>query len=446
MQSRKGMPLARALRIEKGDVVSFVGGGGKTSSMFRLAAELSAAGLRVLTSTTTHISERQALIAPAVIGLTELDLLGERLDRYGQCLLVGPPDGNGRVTAAPPDLITSLHERSDIDVIVVESDGSRSLPFKAPGDHEPVVPAATTILAPIAGLNSIGTPLDEGHVHRSAIAAAIAGQELGSTVTAATLARVLCHPRGGAKQRPAGARLAPLLNKADSEEAVRHARDAAALMLAAGADSVIISAMIQDPPVCETWAPVAGIVLAAGMSTRFGETKQILQWNDTGMAAHCARTAVDAGLDPVIVVLGCEAALVEKTLAGLPVRIAVNPEFEAGQSTSIRYGLDALPPRTAAAMFILADQPLVTADTMRSIVEAHRRTFAPACAPVCEGRRGNPVLFDRTLFDELRNLRGDAGGRILLEQHRDRVVSVPADRAVMLDIDTPGDYQQQKQP
>jgi len=444
-KNRGGMTLARALRIERGAVVSFVGGGGKTSSMFRLASELSSAGFRVLTTTTTHISEEQARSVPASIGWHELGLLEARLDRYGHCLLVGPPDGKGRVLGASSELIAALQARPDIDAILVEADGSRSRPFKAPGEHEPVVPEGTTVLVPIAGLNSIGRELHEDNAHRSEIVASLANQPLGTLITPATIARVLCHPQGGAKRLPAGARLVPLLNKADTETDIERAREIARQMLAASVDSVVVSSMIQDPPVRETWSSTAGIILAAGMSTRFGTTKQALPWEDTTLAAHSVRTALDAGLDPVIAVLGCDAAKVEKALSGLPARIVFNPDYAAGQSTSIRKALDALPCRTGAALFMLADQPLIDADLLKEIIQAHRRTFAPACVPVFEGRRGNPVLFDKTLFGELGDLRGDTGGRVLLEKYRDAIVSIPASRAVVLDVDTPDDYEKQKE-
>ena len=442
---QEGIGLATALRVEHGAVISFVGGGGKTSSMFRLASELSSAGFRVLTTTTTHISEQQARIPPAAIRWNELDSLGSLLDRYGHCLLIGPPDGKGRVLGAPSELITSLHGRPDVDVILVEADGSRSRPLKAPGEHEPVVPEATTILVPIAGLNSIGQALDEDHAHRSEIISALAQQPLGPPITAATVERVLSHPLGGAKHLPAGARLIPLLNRADTHSAMSNAREIARrLMLNSTVDMVIVSSMVQDPPVREAWVPVAGIVLAAGMSTRFGCAKQVLPWQDTNIAAHAVRTALAAGLDPVIVVLGYAAEKVEKALAGTPVRLVFNPEFETGQSSSIRRGLDALPSRTGAALFILADQPLVTASIMTEIIDAHRRTLAPACVPVFDGARGNPVLFDRILFGELRDLRGDTGGRVLIEKYRDTIVSVPAGREILLDIDAPEDYERQK--
>jgi molybdenum cofactor cytidylyltransferase len=445
MQNPAGISLSKALRICRGAVVSFVGGGGKTTSMFRLAGELSASGLRVVTTTTTHISKEQVRFAPAFISVDDLDPLTARLDRHGQCLIVGAPDGKGRVFGASSELIASLSARPDVDVVLVEADGSRSLPFKAPGEHEPVVPDVTTILVPIAGLNSIGQPLYEAHVHRSEIVASLAHAPLGNPVTAETIARVLSHPEGGAKQLPAGARLIPLLNKADADVAVLQGEETAAWLLANSiVDSALICSMNHELPVLEAWAPTAGIILAAGLATRYGAAKQNLPWENTTLAAHSVRVALEAGLDPVIAVLGYEAEKAEKSLAGLPVHLVYNPDFAAGQSTSIRKGVEALPSRTGAAMFLLADQLLVTAGMIQTIVHTHRRTFAPACVPVFRGRRGNPVLFDKTLFRELCELNGDTGGRVLLEKYPDAVVSVPATEAVLIDIDTPADYKKLK--
>ena len=248
-----GITLAEALGVGRGDVVSFVGGGGKTTSMFRLAAELCAEGLRVVTTTTTHIRKEEAHLSPSPISINAIEKsLTECLDRYDQCLLVGAPAGTERVHGASLELIAELSSRSDIDAILVEADGSRSLPFKAPGEHEPVVPENTTILVPIAGLNALGQPLDEDHVHRSKIAAALAQVPVGSCVTTEIVARVLAHPQGGAKRRPDIARFVPLLNKADTDEAVRQAGEVAARLLAyPNVDAVIINSMQKEPSVIE---------------------------------------------------------------------------------------------------------------------------------------------------------------------------------------------------
>lgn len=438
--------MARALRVRRGDVVSFVGGGGKTTSMFRLATELSAAGFRVVATTTTHISKEQVRIAAASIALEEMDLLGSRLDQHGHCLVIGPPDGKGRVFGASSELIEALHSRADVDVVLVEADGSRSLPFKAPGHHEPVVPEATTILSPIAGMNALDQPLDEMHVHRAELVAALSQQPLGSLIDARTLARVLSHTEGGAKHCPNGARLVPILNQVDIENALPRACEAAEEMLATPAvDTVILASVECEPAVQQAWTRTAGIVLAAGSARRYGAAKQALHWNGTTLAAHAARTALSAGLDPVIVVLGYEAERIEKSLAGLPVRVVFNPDFETGQSTSLGKGLDALPPGTGAAVFLLADQPLITAGVLRELVSAHRQSFSPACIPAFKGRRGNPALFDKALFSELRCLRGDTGGRELLGKYASDLILVPAGREVLMDIDKPDDYEMQKE-
>jgi len=244
--------------VDRGDVVAFVGGGGKTTSMFRLAAELSASHLRILTTTTTHISEGQAASAPAFIYPDEIKSLGGRLDRFGQCLLIGPPDGKGRVLGISPDMVGVLKERPDIDCILIEADGSKSRPFKAPGLHEPVVPGFTTVLVPVVGLNAIGCPLDDGNVHRPEIAAVLADVAVGSPITPETVARVLSHPEGGAKNLPPGARLVPLLNKVDLCDMQTAGEIAEKLLKHPNVDSVLVCSVDRDPPVLKAWLPKKG--------------------------------------------------------------------------------------------------------------------------------------------------------------------------------------------
>lgn len=245
--------LAGALRVGRGDVVSFVGGGGKTTSMLRLARELSAAGLRVVATTTTHIAEDQIRLFPAYISSEETALLGKHLDRYGQCLVAGLPDGKGRVFNISPDVIIELKSRPDIDCVLIEADGSKSRPFKAPAAHEPVVLGITTVLIPVAGMNCIGMPLDEAVVHRPEIVAAIAGFAVGSPITPGMVAKVLTHPDGGAKGLPPGARLVPLLNKIDTADMQAAVETAEKILAFPNVDSVVAGSVDRDPPVWRTW-------------------------------------------------------------------------------------------------------------------------------------------------------------------------------------------------
>ena len=416
---KKGITLAKALRIQRNDVVSFVGGGGKTTSMFRLADELSAAGWRVVTTTTTHISQEQVGFAPVSIVIDEIDSLTAHLDAWGQCLIIGAPDGKGRVFGASSEFIAALIARTDVDAVLVEADGSRSRPFKAPGEYEPVVPEATTILVPVVGLNAMGRPLDEDHVHRSQIAAKLAGVPVGSPITAGVIARVLYHPEGGAKALPAGARLVPILNRADTADDVAKARGLAEKLLGSPSiDCVLINSMKRSPSVIEACKTVTGVVLAVGKDSRRG---------DTSLVTQTVRTADDAGLDHVVVVLGHDAENVQAALAGMRIRCAWNRDFSEGECSFFRKGIHALPPWAGAAVFLNPDHPSNTPGTIRALVEAHRCTLAPACVPGHGEKTGYPVLFDQTIFKELSELSGEYSLRDLLRKYADEVVSVPID-------------------
>ncbi len=169
----------------------------------------------------------------------------------------------------------------------------------------------------------------------------------------------------------------------------------------------------------------AGIVLAAGQSVRFGRAKQLLAWGETTLVGHAAGVAVAAGLEPVIVVTGSESDRVAAALQGRPVEIVFNPDFARGRSSSIKRGLDALPPSVGSAVFLLADQPGVTPQVVRQLVCLHLDTRARIVVTTCHGRRGNPVLFDASLFGELRNLTGDTGGRALFDRYDALIVPRP---------------------
>jgi molybdenum cofactor cytidylyltransferase len=127
-------------------------------------------------------------------------------------------------------------------------------------------------------------------------------------------------------------------------------------------------------------------------------------------------------------------------LASVPVEIVHNPQWAEGQSTSVKAGLLALPPETTAAVFLLADQPHIPVELVRALVERHAQTQPPIVAPMIEGRRGNPVLFDHAVFPDLMSLHGDAGGRLVFSRYP--ITHVPwNDPNLLLDVDTLEDYE-----
>jgi molybdenum cofactor cytidylyltransferase len=187
---------------------------------------------------------------------------------------------------------------------------------------------------------------------------------------------------------------------------------------------------------------VAGIVLAAGLSRRMGAVNKLLAEVDgKALVAHAVTAAMDARLDPVVVVTGHDADAVEEALPPCEVRVLRNPEPARGLASSLIIGLDALPGDVDAVVVLLADMPRVAAGHVARLTAAFDPDEGRAiCAPVHRGRRGNPVLFGRQFFAEMRGLSGDKGARDLLAEHAELVFEVVIDDdAVLADVDTPED-------
>ena len=192
-----------------------------------------------------------------------------------------------------------------------------------------------------------------------------------------------------------------------------------------------------------TAGPVAGVLLAAGASRRMGATNKLLeQVEGESMVARASRTLVEAGLEPVVVVVGHDADRVRAALRGQPVLIVENTEADLGMSTSLREGVSAVEgerPDAKAAVVALADMPWVTPDDIRALVSAFReRGQGAVCVPSFQRKRGNPVLWGRRHFPSLRTLQGDEGARSLLPDVTDELVEVSVGHeGVLRDVDTP---------
>ena len=451
------MLIAQALRLQTHDIVTLVGGGGKTTIMFRLADELAAAGQRVVTTMTTRIFASQMQRAPAFLVLHDeqalLEQLPPALDAHNHVLVAGSVQVEiDKVAGIPPDLAGRITTLPGVDALIIEADGSRRLPFKAPAAHEPVVPPSTTVLVPVVGIDVLGQPLDSEHVHRPQVVAELAGAILGEPVTAEIVATVLTHPSGGAKGLPEGARLVPFINKVESEETLDAARTLAHLLLAQGVvDSVIIGAAEAAEPVREVWSRIGAVVLAAGGASRYGELKQLLPWGKVPLVTHVATQALACpDVTRVAVTLGAGADRVQTALSAASpgtanVLPAPVPDWQAGQSHSVQAGLGALRRADAAALggvlFLLADQPGVSPELLTALIRRHRVTLAPVVAPRYQGQRGNPVLFDRVTFAEFARLEGDIGARPILQRHVGQIAWLDWPTAEIIeDIDTPADY------
>jgi molybdenum cofactor cytidylyltransferase len=430
------MKLRQALRISDSPCLALAGSGGKTTALFQLARELSPP---MIVTATTHLHVDQITMADSHwIVKKPSDLVELEKNLQGVILVTGPLEGD-RTSGLNATTLSRLHA---ICVhhslpLLIEADGSRQRPLKAPARHEPPIPVFVETVVVVAGLSGLGRPLTEDYVHRPDIFAQLSGLATHETVTPEALQRVLTHPSGGLKNIPPQARRLVLLNQADTQELQSIGGKMAKDLLSAF-DAVIVGTL--EPLHIRTFERTAGIILAAGEARRFGRPKQLLEYHGQPFVRTVAQTALASGLLPVVVVTGANAESVETAVQDLPVIITRNPDWQKGQSSSIRAGVSTLPGQIGAAIFLLADQPQILPTVLRALIEEHTRALAPILAPMIAGQRANPVLFDRLTFPALMALTGDMGGRSIFSKHQ--VTYLPwHDEALLLDVDTPEDLE-----
>ena len=252
------MKLTDALRMAPDEVVALVGGGGKTTAMFRLAREVAEGGGRAITTTTTRIFGAQIALAPAHVPAASVtrERLAAELALHRHVLVIGATDADsGKAEGISLDLFRHVRAWFPDVCLLNEADGSRMRPFKAPADYEPVIPAETTLVVVVVGADVLGLSLDSEHVHRPELVATLSGAPMGAPVTPAIVARVLADPQGGRKGVPAGARVVVLINKVEGLPDRAPARETAERLLRDPAiHSVVLATLRAEDPVLEVCA------------------------------------------------------------------------------------------------------------------------------------------------------------------------------------------------
>jgi len=448
------MNLSASFRIQPHDVIAFVGAGGKTTAMFRLAEELVTQDKRVVLTTTTKLGAEQVETHAARVASLRYDAANdfiahvrEALQVRSQVLIIGDALPDSKVAGVPSEFIDELAVSQVADAILYEADGARRLPFKAPASHEPAVASSTTLLVPSVGISALGAPLDAAHVHRAEMVAQLAGAQMGEPVTPLMVVRVLAHSDGGAKNKPDAARVIALINQVEDDAQLNLAREVAHRLLGYDSiDAVAIGAVKNAEPIWETHRRVAAIVLAAGSGTRMiGHVKQLLPWQGKTLIENAIDLAAKSTVHETLVVLGARAEEIRAVIRNAPARIVLNREWQVGHSTSIRAGLNALSKKIDAAIFVNADQPLLTREVINALIQCYRETDAGIVVPEYAGKRGSPVLFDRRYFSELSNLQGEEGGREVLAKNPIERVQF-ADARLGSDVDTLDEYNKLTRP
>lgn len=448
------MDLLKALRLSyepsNAPRIALVGAGGKTTAMFQIARQLKPP---VIVTATTHLARQQTALADRWIVASTPSELPANSETIAEVLLVtGPLDSTDRTIGVDLEILDRLFVMADQlhCPLLIEADGSRQLPLKAPADHEPVIPEFCDMVIVLAGLLGLGKPLSPDWVHRSERFSELTGIAQGKEITPEAIANFFLHPQGGLKAIPPKARRIALLNQADNPDLQAAAGSISnkllhhydAVLVASLATTVEQFAAPSHTPIGEVYAVherSAGVILAAGAARRYGQPKLLLPWRGEAIIRHVARAALSAGLDSVVVVTGEHHKSILDSLVGMNVALVINPDWEKGQSSSLQAGLRALPSEIGSSVFLLGDQPQIPAGLVQTLIERHAGTLSPIVAPLVGGQRANPVLFDRVTFPKLMELSGDTGGRSLFSHYPVEWLEWH-DTSVLFDVDTPEDY------
>jgi molybdenum cofactor cytidylyltransferase len=186
--------------------------------------------------------------------------------------------------------------------------------------------------------------------------------------------------------------------------------------------------------------PIAGILLAAGTSSRMGSNKMLFELDGESVLRGAVRRALAGGLSPLLVVLGHEEETTRRELDGLPCQAVVNPAYESGINSSLKAGVAALPAGVQGAVVMLADMPYVTPAMIAGLIDRYRTTEAPLVISDYEGVNAPPMLYDRALFEELKAMTGEGCGRQVVKAHRHEAEVLPWPATALADLDVPEDY------
>lgn len=251
------MHLKEAIGLRRGEMVSLVGAGGKTTTLFRLAKELHDEGGKVLVTTTTKIFKPTKPHVHRLFLVQEMDaLLGEGSGIQGPVIIGAgySVDDDGKLIGLPSAWLDSLEERKVFDYILVEADGAASRLFKVPSEIEPVVPQRCPLTLWIMAINVLGKPLHSNWVHRAERAVSLLGVPAETPVTKDHIVHLVKHPLGCLKGIPANSRKVALLNQADSAEEIEKARELGQALIKLDFERVVVTSYLNRDPVKEVIA------------------------------------------------------------------------------------------------------------------------------------------------------------------------------------------------
>lgn len=443
------MKLHKAFEVVRGDVVAFVGAGGKTAALVGLGYELVDMGWRVLASSTCPMPKEQLSLFPHAMPYSaKPQKISEALSEHGFVMLYGSIEGE---IVKPPSIESTQDfvDTVDSDVFLVEADFAQGLPLKAPYPYEPKIPHDATLVVPIVSLSAVDQPINNETVYNANAIIEKFGFIENTAIRSAWLAQVLRDDEMGLMGVPEKARIVPFVNQTPFEGYKRgRARLVAKLALkSTRIQRVALGAVRATDPVYEMQQSIGAIVLAAGAGARMGEAKLLLPWaNGRNILEHILEQLIRARLDEMIVVTGHyadEVKTIAKAMGANPVH---NRAYKTGEMlSSMQTGLRAMPENISAALIVLGDQPRIQPKIIYEILAAYAEGAGDIIAPSYQMRRGHPILISRKYWQELLDLRGNQSPRDVINAHAEKIHYVAVDNdSILRDVDTPQDYAEER--
>jgi molybdenum cofactor cytidylyltransferase len=404
--------LKAALRLGDSPRLAFVGAGGKTTALFRIAREFTSP---VIATATARMESWQIGLADNFFCCLESQPCS--LPALPGVTLFAGEQGNHSVAGLGPIWLQKTLElayKQNMPMLI-EADGARRHPLKAPAEHEPPIPNFVDTVVVTAGLSSLGNDISADWVHRPEIFASLSEELPGSPISAKSLCRVLCHPSGGLKNIPAGARRIVLLNQANTQELYDHARSIVPTLLCSY-HAVVISALREKRSTENTIASffesqsklysayesVAGVIISTWRSS--SSLSSTLTWMGEPLIRQVAQAALEAGLSPLILVTDFYDDHIFSALEGIPIHIINVPSKQVAYPSLLRVGLEAIPFHINAAILLSAQQPPTSPIQLLALTDAYARTHAQFITMQDVEESSTPALVDREIFSDLLDL------------------------------------------
>lgn len=443
------MKLHQAFEVVRGDVVAFIGAGGKTSALVGLGYELLDLNWRVLATTTATIQVEQLHLIPYAMPYNAVpEQISAALSEYGFVFLYDRIQ-DGKVYGVPIAKIKHLIDMVDSDALLVEADDAEGMLLKVPLPNEPAIPNETSLVVSVASLGVLDQPLDENHVYNPQAMIDEYGFYPGSSVRSPWIGQILRDEGMALRNIPEKARVVAFINQTPVDGYLRgRARLIARIALQSPRlEAVALGAVRANEPVCEVQRSVGAVVLAAGSSSRMGEAKVLLPWTQgRNIIEHIVEQLFRARLEQINVVTGHYVAKVKPVIKALGVKAVHNRAFKTGAMiSSLKAGLRAMPEHISAVLIVLGDQPHIEPKVLYRLLQAYAEGKGKLITPCFRSQRGYPILVSRSYWQEFLSLRNHESLDKAFDALADEIVylDVKTD-SIIRDINTPQEYEDER--